>query len=334
MSVYNGELYLAEAIESILSQTYTDFEFIIYEDCSTDNSLSILQDYEKQDKRITVIVNEKNKGLTANLIDGVNTAKGTYLARMDADDISLPKRLEKQVYFLENHKDVVLLGSSVIFFDNNGNEFVAYQPTEHNEIKIQLLLGFTLLHPSVMLRTKAFHDHKLNYNPEFRYAQDHDLWARTVMVGLKTANIYEPLIKMREHANKISTTLKPKQQYYSNQTRLLQLNAYGITLGESELMAFHNLTSGKANFELLELKTFEKALLNIVREEQNVNGLNHNILSAKVAEIFRLKCRELMINKKNGAWLYWQSPLRKYDNMTKSNQMTFFVRSLKTFLQF
>lgn len=332
MSAYNSEAYLAEAIESVLNQTFTDFEFMIYEDCSKDNTLSILEHYAALDKRINLIVNTVNKGLTANLIDGVNKAKGKYLARMDADDVCMLNRLQKQFDFLEEHSDVSLLGSSVTYFDNNGFEFIAYQPTSHNELKVLLLLGFTLLHPSVIMRIDDLRKHNLNYNPEYRYAQDHDLWVRCLFSGLKIANIYEPLLKMREHPNKISATLKPKQQFFSNQTRDLQLKEYKIELLLEELSAFHDLSSGKPDFTLEVLNHYEKALLRIINSNKNTHYLDQKHLEVLASEFFRLKCRSFMINNNQGPWEYWKSTLRKYDRLSLKSKIKFMCRSLLCFI--
>ncbi len=118
MSVYNGDKYLREAIESILNQTFTDFEFIIVNDGSTDNSLEIIESYD--DERIKTINNKKNIGLTKSLNKALKFAKGKYIARQDADDVSLPNRFEKQVEYLDSHPEVALVGTSVYLIDENG----------------------------------------------------------------------------------------------------------------------------------------------------------------------------------------------------------------------
>ncbi|MGC1473624.1 MAG: glycosyltransferase [Psychroserpens sp.] len=328
MSVYNGENYLSEAIKSVLAQTYRDFEFIIYDDASTDGSSRILNYFADLDKRITLITNSKNRGLTANLKEGVNKANGKYLARMDADDICLPNRFQVQVNFFQEHDEISLLGSSVIYFDGAGKEFVAYQVVDHEEIKIQLLLGFTLLHPSVMLRIEKFRDHDLNYDESHKYAQDHELWARAILV-VKAYNIREPLLKMREHSNKISFTLKPEQQYFSNKSRNFQLKMYGFSLSDDQLLAFHNLCSGKANFSKKELLCFEKTLVSLINQNEISNVLNQKYLETMAAKLFRLKCRQMMLEQSNGAyWIYYNSLLRSYDKLSYYAAFKFFISSL------
>jgi glycosyltransferase involved in cell wall biosynthesis len=141
MSVYNGEKYLRQAIESILQQTYTDFEFIIIDDGSTDSSREIIQSYD--DKRIRLVINEQNIGLTKSLNKGIRLAKGEFIARMDADDISLPQRFEKQVAYLDSHPEVGVLGTYANIIDHRGkiiNNIIF--PTEHETILWTMLLFY------------------------------------------------------------------------------------------------------------------------------------------------------------------------------------------------
>ena len=122
MSVYNSARFLAEAIQSILGQTYNDFEFIIVDDGSSDQSLEIIRSYAKMDNRIRVLENEKKYGLAASLNRCIFIAKGDYIARMDADDICVPDRLEKQIAFLEQHPNIGIIGGSVQEIDGQGQK--------------------------------------------------------------------------------------------------------------------------------------------------------------------------------------------------------------------
>ena len=169
MSVYNGAPYLREAIDSVLTQSFVDFEFIIFDDKSTDGSLEVIKGC--QDERVILIENPENQGLTRNLARGMDLARGIYVARMDADDVCLPHRFAKQVDFLQRLPTISVVGSSVIFFDETGQEFVAYQSTSHDEIKCHLLFGFTMLHPSVMMRKSDLVAHSLHYDPHFECSQ-------------------------------------------------------------------------------------------------------------------------------------------------------------------
>lgn len=122
MPAYNAEKYIETAIESILNQTYKDFEFIIVNDCSTDSTLDIIERYAKQDKRIKIISNKENQKIAQTLNNGLKEAKGKYIARLDADDWSYPERLEKQVNFMEENPDVVLSSGNMEICDGELKE--------------------------------------------------------------------------------------------------------------------------------------------------------------------------------------------------------------------
>jgi glycosyltransferase involved in cell wall biosynthesis len=195
MSAYNEENFIQEAINSMLSQTFTDFEFLIINDGSTDETPNILKSI--QDPRITIINNAHNLGLSKSLKIGINQAKGKYIARMDADDISLPQRLEKQVEFLENNLDIGILGTYQIIFDHN-NDFINIPQAPFLDIEIRWfgLFGCSFAHPTVMIRKEILDQNKLNYDPCFNYAEDYDLWTR-LLKFTRGANLSEPLLRYR-----------------------------------------------------------------------------------------------------------------------------------------
>ena len=197
MSVYNAEKYLKEAIDSILNQTYKNFEFIIVNDCSKDNSWNILKEYEKKNISIKLINNEENLGLTKNLNRALAISKGDYIARMDADDVSELNRFERQIAFLETHEDVDIVGT----FSKDINEFgeiirTRTTPITHIDI-IRMLPKFSpMAHPTVMFRKKSLE--KIGfYNIKYRTSQDLEMWLRAAGAGLKFYNIPEYLFKYR-----------------------------------------------------------------------------------------------------------------------------------------
>ena len=229
MPVYNGERYLREAMDSILSQTFRDFEFLIIDDASTDGSVEIIKSYT--DPRICLVHNEINLGRCATPNKGLDLAKGEYLARMDCDDISLPTRLEKQVIFLNTHPDVGVCGTWVKLF--MGADYVIKYPITHEEIKCQLLLGCQLAHSSVMLRKKVLLDHHLYYDVNCKLAEDYELWTRCSYVT-KLANIPEVLVKYRWHAEQISQIDAGALDIYSSDIRIKHLSTLFKFTPESE----------------------------------------------------------------------------------------------------
>lgn len=208
MPVYNAEQFLREAIDSILCQTYTDFEFLIFNDGSTDKSSEIIKSYD--DKRIICFDYVINSGYLNHLNEGIKIAKGKYIARMDADDISMPDRFEKQITFLESHSDIALLGSSAIIIDESGQEKKVTNVIESSHlIFTQLFFESPFFHTSVMGRTPVFREFK--YNDNYYVAEDYYLWSQIAM-KYKLANLNEPLIKYRHHAESISSRKAQQQQ--------------------------------------------------------------------------------------------------------------------------
>jgi len=210
MSVYNGEKYLKEAIESILNQTFRDFEFIIVDDGSTDKTPEILNEYAKKDKRIKIITNPKNIGLTKSLNKALKIAKGEYIARMDADDISLPERLKKQVNFLTNYPNFGLVGCNVIVIDEKGN-FVK-NVTLPESLNSALRKRNRLVHGSVMFR-KSLVKKIGGYNEKIFYAQDYEMFLRFSKIS-EIGRINEFLYKLRVHKSSLSYKKFFKQMYY------------------------------------------------------------------------------------------------------------------------
>lgn len=208
MSVYNADKYLKESIDSILQQTYTDFEFIIINDGSTDKTDEIINTY--LDKRIIYIKNKQNLGLPASLNKGIKLAKGKYIARMDSDDISLPIRFEKQLDYMENNPQCVLLGASVQFFGNKNK--IGKITGDSKELFYKYLTGgIMVFHPVAMFRRSIVIENNEFYNEQYTSSQDFDLWNRLKHYG-SVENLSEVLLNYRSHEESISSK-KIKYQY-------------------------------------------------------------------------------------------------------------------------
>ena len=198
MPVYNGEKYLKEAIESILKQSYTDFEFIILNDGSTDKTEEIILSYD--DPRIVYVKNENNLQIVETLNKGISLAKGKYIARMDADDISLSERLKKQVDFMDKNPEIGVCGSWVEYF--GGQEGIWKTPQKDDEIKMSLFMGSPFSHPSVIIRRDLFSD-KCSYSSEYPQAEDYYLWS-VLAPRCQFHNIQEVLLRYRIHSCQLS----------------------------------------------------------------------------------------------------------------------------------
>jgi len=216
MGVYNTEKYLKEAIESILSQSLQDFEFIICDDGSLDGSVSIINDYMKKDPRIILIRNDKNRGLAASLNRCLEVASGEYIARMDSDDISVEDRFMKQANFLDLHPEYAIIGGGISLFDHKG--IYGHRYGKEDFSKEQVFIGNFFIHPTVMMRRSVLIDvggytvDKHTYRTE-----DYDLWCKIAYHGYKGTNLKDILLLYREGRDSYS---KRKFKYRIDGARL------------------------------------------------------------------------------------------------------------------
>jgi glycosyltransferase involved in cell wall biosynthesis len=231
MPVYNGEKYVRGAIESILSQTYGDFELLAIDDGSKDGTAAILK--SMSDPRLRVITQSRNIGLIAVLNSGIQAARGEYIARMDADDISLPTRLEVQVAFADSHPEVGICGSALQRF-GNGREVVISPLREHDDIVCALLFGSQLYHPTVIMRKGVLVRHGLKYEESLYAAEDYGLWVEASK-WCRLANVPEVLLRYRLHETQVGSLKAKEQLATANRIRRRQLMALNPDLNDADL---------------------------------------------------------------------------------------------------
>ncbi len=197
MGVYNAENRVSDCIESIIKQTYENWEFVICDDCSTDHTYQILRQYQQKDDRIKIIRNKKNMKLAESLNHCLKEAKGIYVARMDDDDIAMPERFEKQVIFLNENPEYAVVGSNAQISDGQKITGIRYCK-EHPE-KTDVLYGPPYIHPSIMMR-KSVYDRLNGYTVASytKRGQDWDLWFRFYAAGFRGYNIQGKLIIYHE----------------------------------------------------------------------------------------------------------------------------------------
>jgi glycosyltransferase involved in cell wall biosynthesis len=228
MCVYNGMPYLEQSVMSILDQTFQDFEFVIINDGSTDTTQQTLEKFT--DPRIR-LVTQDNTGLTKALNEGIKLCRGEFIARIDADDLSMPQRLEKQLAFLEKNSEVGILGAAYIEIDDKGN--ILFKKTCHledNQLRKILIKYNPFCHTSIMIRKSIFEKIGL-YDESFTYAQDYELWFR-VAKYYKLANLSQFLSKRRIRKESISFTFESQQLKYAIKARIkgIQENQYPFYL--------------------------------------------------------------------------------------------------------
>ncbi|MFA6023462.1 MAG: glycosyltransferase family 2 protein [Candidatus Pacearchaeota archaeon] len=219
MPAYNTEKYIAEAIESILNQTFKDFEFIIVDDGSTDNTLQIIKDYAKKDKRIKVLRNEKNLKICKSLNKGIREAEGKYIARMDSDDSSLPTRLERQVEFMEKNPEYGVVGAFMELFDENTGKVLGIRKYSDKDevLKEKIFFYSPFAHPVTMIRKEAFY--KVSFYKEVDFpSEDLNLWFR-IGEKYKFSNIQKVLLKYRYHEKSTTGSRLKAMEKRANQLR-------------------------------------------------------------------------------------------------------------------
>ena len=260
---YNAEQYVEVAVRSVMKQSYINLEVITIDDCSTDNTLSILKKLASEDNRIVLLCNNKNLGLVSTLNKGIYMAKGKYIARMDADDISVFDRIDKQVNFLEENRGVALCGSNYLVIDEKGRQIgKIIFPSEDATIKAELLFMNPFAHPTVMMKKETLE--KCGFYEEGMVpAEDYELWVR-IAKDHRVANIPDYLLKYRVHGNNITITQR------ENQKHVLQkiLNKYVVSFGYADAFVNYHFKflcgawSRKSSIdEINGFKQWEKALV-------------------------------------------------------------------------
>jgi glycosyltransferase involved in cell wall biosynthesis len=233
MAVYNGEKFLNEAIDSILAQSFADFEFIIINDGSTDATEDIILSYS--DSRIRYVKNEQNLRLIATLNKGLALCQGTYVARMDADDIAMPSRLQEQVDFMERNPRVGLCGAWIESFGVGQPKSVGFKKT-HSEVFLEFLLANHFNHPTAFMRRDVLTTHGLHY-PAVLHAEDYAMWMSIVSVS-EVHILPRVLLRYRLHESSVCATNKPFQDEQSAVIRRQFFTQWGIDCGGKDYKEF------------------------------------------------------------------------------------------------
>ena len=274
MSVYKEpKEWLCQSIDSILNQTLSDFEFIIIcDNPAGHDNLALLRDYERKNERIKLIVNEENIGLTKSLNKGLAVAKGRYIARMDADDISTPTRFESQYQYMEANPQVNVLGTAIKYFGRGawkkGTDGIRYTD---EDIRAQMLLDNCIAHPTVFIRKSVLDEHGLTYDENYRQSQDIRLWEQLMPYG-EFANLKEKLLKYRLSDQQITKSRASSQSNLAEGVKLrlqltwLQSLGYNYTIGDIKDKAFviiDKIREDNRNFKNKNISAFvQNAYLN------------------------------------------------------------------------
>ncbi len=300
MAVHNGELYLKEAIESILNQSFSDFEFIIINDCSTDSSEYIVRSYD--DKRIKLYSNEINLGLTKSLNIGLGHCKGQYIARMDADDIAHPDRFLKQTRFLDENLDYGVCGSWYTLFDDSGIIHVAKLIENHDLLQASLLIKNQMGHPTIMMRKSVLDINNIWYDEELKTSQDYNMWLRLSVVS-KLYNIQESLLDYRIHPKQVVSSKRnvAKQYTHSGRIKFLQ-KLMKTTLSTQEDVVLYKSYFNES-LSLAELKNLKE-----VYSKVSLNSTVRELYDTKsIKRVFDQRFKHALRNQmKNTGIVHWR----------------------------
>lgn len=300
MPAYNAEKYIGDAIDSILSQTFIDFEFIIIDDGSTDHTKDIILSYD--DPRIIFLENKKNSGIVITLNKGIQFARGTYIARMDSDDIAISNRLEQQVNFLDNYKNIGVVGTALRVFGEGIDNQDRFFPENSEQLKAGLLFNSCLAHPTVMFRHSLIQNASECYDGQFSGIEDFALWWKLAQIT-DFGCINEVLLLYRSHKNQI--TKDKSQARIDRSFRFLnhRLQTLQIRVDEEEKETLIMYGYGKWEYFnsktlLLFIKVLERIYTNnITKKFFNQSALKDVIGSAVVSSTNKANIRRLKKNK-------------------------------------
>lgn len=322
MAVYNGEKYLREAIDSILNQTFKDFEFLIIDDGSTDGSADIIQSYE--DKRIRYMRNEKNIGVAASSNRGLCQARGEYIARMDCDDISLPERLEKQVKFMDDHPEVGVCGTWLKVW---GRDEIWRYPTNHSAIMASSLFRSPLANGTTMMNKGLLIKNNLYYDESFKVASDSDFFNRCKKC-FALASLDEVLYYYRQHEGQITNRYRNKKSYFGDRIRTKKLHDLGLSPNPREIEIYRALTYRKFDFSREFIEDANKFMLDIKRKNDEVKLYPEPEISIVLGKKWFDVCNA---SRSLGIWTwkyFWDSPLSRYAVLSRRTKVTFTLKCL------
>lgn len=213
---YNAAAFIEETLNSVLNQTFDDFECLVIDDASTDQTCALVERIAAQDARVKLFRKEQNTGYTESLNMGLSLARGWYVARMDADDICMPQRFEKQVAFMETNPGCVMCGSAYRLMHNN---YTVHVPVTHADIMLGLLYGNVFCHPSIMMRNEIIRKNNIRYETRFEPSEDYAMWVHLSNFGT-LANLPDVLLAYRLHRESVSNSRSITQKKLANHIRL------------------------------------------------------------------------------------------------------------------
>ncbi|WP_340616634.1 glycosyltransferase family 2 protein [Xenorhabdus entomophaga] len=261
MSVFNGEKFLSEAIDSIINQSLNNYEFIIVNDASTDTTAQILLEFQEKDDRIQIINNVSNMGLAKSLNIAISASRGEFIARMDADDYSFPDRLEKQYNFMVSHPNTIVCGTAMSIYEESHHNKIP--PLSHEKILSRIVFDCPFYHPTVMIRKDILLEFGITYPEDYKKAQDYGLWVSLFLLsidkGYRFINLPDVLLKYRIHPGENRVNYYNEQMFYAATSQFKLMSALGIKVDFSSIMKL-NCENKLSSDEIVRLDRILKSI--------------------------------------------------------------------------
>jgi glycosyltransferase involved in cell wall biosynthesis len=325
MPVHNGSAYLTESIDSILRQSFSDFELLIIDDASTDNSVCIIERYN--DPRIRLIKNSERLKLSGALNLGLDNARGDYVARMDADDISLPKRLETQVRHMNRYPDIGICGTWIRYFGGSTRD-VLERPVSHEEVKAFTLVDTPFAHPTVMMRRNLMNDHHLRFDGSYYPTEDFELWSRAIDC-FPVENIPKILLRYRVHRKSLTGSDWTKMDEQAVRVIARHFKSLGMDIKTDTLRFHRELCMGRLRMSAELIDKAELWLQKILSENSRTGKFDPDALMIVLGDVWFRAC---MFAAYLGLWVakrYADSNLAKKNPKRKINCMMIALGGMK-----
>ena len=280
MPAYNAEKFINETIDSVLDQTFCDFEFIIINDCSTDDTEQIIQLYS--DQRIKYIKNDFNSGIAKTFNKGLDIASGEYIARIDADDICMNDRIEKQVNFLDRNRHIGACGGAIHLFGTSGDMGVRHLPVSAKHVKVNMLFNMSIANPSSMMRANIINTYNLRCDPDAEKGEDYDFWVRFADVA-RISNLPDVLVRYRIHPKQSTVEYKTEQLSVGDNVRKRLLKRLINNVTEAEFEIYNRVALGERNLTTDECHTIQSLFKRAINHNKQLKLYDANTLKHKFA---------------------------------------------------
>ncbi len=323
MPALNAEKYIAEAIESILGQTFSDLEFIIINDGSTDATAEILESYRTRDPRIRVH-HQKNSGVATAMNLGCRLARGKYIARMDADDISLPQRLARQVAYLDQHKDISICGTAMRTFWHSKQHLIRY-PEDPDIALCTLPFQMPFVGGSLMFDRRLYSERGVRYNTHVGATDDY-LFIVECSKYCRVSSVPEVLFLYRNHPLQVTKVQKEQQQWFAKQIRLQQLEELGLQPSEAEISLHESICTWQVEGDKEWVKQIEDWLVKLKSTNLRNGKYPKSAFARVLADYWFAACAR---NARLGLWTYRTflgSPLATDSNLGARRKLKFLVK--------